>query len=187
MENLYYQKCFNDDEVSIWYLFKQVFKYLAYAVVILILVAMLCGINVYVVGGWSMQPTIDYMSLVVVNKNVDKNNLQVGDIVSFKMGQLVNTHRIVEIHYDDENSNVVQYYKTEGDNPNLDVEDPPLYPDKVIGTVVTVFGVPLAIPEVGNIILDIQENLVLSVLLLILVYLFFTRSDPRKYVAYYLE
>ena len=181
MENLIYEKCFKDDEVDVWAYVKQGIKFFIYGVIILFLGCMMFGIRAYFVGGWSMQPTIDYMSLIVVNENVDKYNLKVGDIVTFKSG-VVNTHRIIGVKYD-ENGKVTAY-ETKGDNPNT-TQDPDLDPSKIIGTVVTIFDKPLTIPDLGYTIYDMQENKVLIVVYIIAMYLFFfVAPNPRKYVRY---
>lgn len=184
MEKLYYEKAFMDDEVSVWSYVKQGFKFFIYAIIIIFLLCMTFGIRAYFVGGWSMQPTIDYMSLIIVNENVDKYNLKVGDIVTFKSG-VINTHRIIGINYD-ENGKVVTY-QTKGDNPNT-TQDPDLDPSKIIGTVVTIFDKPLTIPNLGYTINDMQENKLLIVFYIIAMYLFFfVTPTPRKYVRYDFE
>lgn len=181
MEDLYYEKCFQDDEFSLGRCVKSVLKYFAYAVVIAILLCMMFGVRAYFVGGWSMQPTIDYMSLIVVNQNVDKYNLKEGDIVTFKMG-VVNTHRIIAVNRD-ENGNVISY-NTKGDNPNTN-DDPELDPKNIIGTVVTIFGKPVTFPNLGYTVYDMQNHKLLIVLYIVALYVFFcVTPNPRRYVRY---
>ncbi|MGN1227796.1 MAG: signal peptidase I, partial [Christensenellales bacterium] len=182
MEKLYYEKFFEDDEFNVFDSIKLGIKYFVFAIIIVVLVAMICGFKVFFVGGWSMQPTFDYMSLIVVDTKVDKYDLKIGDIATFNTG-IVNTHRIISINYDGK-GNVVSY-ETKGDNPTLTNPDPPLYPQNIIGRVVTLFGKPLTIPNIGYTVYDIQNNTAIVAVCIIALYLFFYATpNPRRYVRY---
>lgn len=183
MGNLVYKKSFIEDDFSIGNAIKTAFKYVLYAIVVAILVAMIFGVRFFFVGGWSMQPTINYMSLIAVNENVDKYNLKEGDIATFKMGELVNTHRIIKVNKD--GNGVVVSYETKGDNPNLTLEDPILYPQNVIGVVCEIFEKPVTIPELGNLVFDIKNNIVLIFLFLAGMFVFFALTPKeRDYISY---
>ena len=54
------------------------------------------GIKAYVIISGSMQPKLDIGDIVIV-KNTKLEELQEGDIISFRKGQSVVTHRISEI------------------------------------------------------------------------------------------
>lgn len=69
------------------------------------------GIKSFVIVTKSMEPTIMTGDAIFV-KQVSENDVKVGDIISFKDGDSVNTHRIIEIV----ENNGVKRYKTKGDN-----------------------------------------------------------------------
>ena len=69
------------------------------------------GIKSFTIVSESMKPKINKEDVIFV-KNVDKDELDVGDIISFKTGQIINTHRIIKI----EKQNGEDVYITKGDN-----------------------------------------------------------------------
>lgn len=69
------------------------------------------GIKSFVIVTKSMEPTIMTGDAIFV-KQVSEDDVKVGDIISFKDGDSVNTHRIIEIV----ENNGVKRYKTKGDN-----------------------------------------------------------------------
>mgnify|MGYP000027211344 CR=1 FL=1 len=71
----------------------------------------LVGIKSYVIISGSMQPELNIGDIVIVKKVED---LQEGDIISFRQGQSVITHRINEVIYEDGKTK----YITKGDNNN---------------------------------------------------------------------
>ena len=73
------------------------------------------GIKTYVIISGSMKPELDIGDIVIV-KSAKIEKLQVGDIISYRQGQSVITHRITEIILEGEQ---VQY-KTKGDNNNTE-------------------------------------------------------------------
>ena len=182
MEDLVYEKNFREDNSS-RNIINSVIRYVLSVLIFIVVIFMLIGYHVYFVGGWSMQPVIDYMDLIIVNQGVDKYNLQEGDIVTFEISDgFVNTHRIININYD--STNRVVSYTTKGDNPNI-TEQETFTPDKIIGKVVTIFGKPLTIHSLGYVILDFQNNKLVSIIFVIVLYVFFFATpNPRKYVVY---
>lgn len=73
------------------------------------------GWKPFIVLSGSMETEIYAGDLVVV-KEVDTNSLKTGDVIAFKSGDVVVTHRIIEIV----NENGKIKYKTKGDNNNTD-------------------------------------------------------------------
>lgn len=69
------------------------------------------GIKSFVIVSKSMEPTIMTGDAIFV-KQISEDDVKVGDIISFKDGDSVNTHRIIEIV----ENNGVKRYKTKGDN-----------------------------------------------------------------------
>ena len=62
---------------------------------------------------------------VIFITNTSKENLEVGDIISFKTGNYINTHRIVRI----EEKNGEEVYITKGDNNNSEDRTPVKFQD----------------------------------------------------------
>ncbi len=114
------------------------------------LILLMCGFQFYFVLTDSMSPTINRSEMVIVNTNIDKQNLKVGDIVTFNSGTLVVTHRIVEVCQDD---NGVVYYKQApdltyrkmlGEDISQSSQEPKiLNADQIVGTVVTIGQAPV--------------------------------------------
>ena len=69
------------------------------------------GIKSFTIVSESMEPKINKQDVIFI-KEVDKDELEVGDIISFKTGEIINTHRIVKI----EEQNGEEVYITKGDN-----------------------------------------------------------------------
>ena len=109
------------------------------------------GIKTYVIVSGSMEPTI-HIGDVVVAKNVKDNELQVGDIICFRHGQTVITHRISEVI---EENNEIEY-KTKGDNNN--VED-----EKYISEINIEGTVKATIPKVGKASSYIREHMIIII------------------------
>ena len=69
------------------------------------------GIKSLIIVSESMEPTIMTDDVIFI-KDVSKEELKVGDIISFYEGNYINTHRIVRI----KNQNGEDVYITKGDN-----------------------------------------------------------------------
>ena len=69
------------------------------------------GVKSFVIVSESMEPTIMTEDAIFI-KNTSKEDLEVGDIISFRTGDYINTHRIVRI----EERNGEEVYITKGDN-----------------------------------------------------------------------
>ena len=124
------------------------------------------GYRFYNILTGSMEPNIPTGSLVIT-KNVDLNDIKVGDVISFGEGTNATTHRVKEVH----NNNGIQF-TTKGDANN--VNDPrPIDGSEVFGKVV------FHIIGVGYLVGFIQNNLILSMFILIVFMLMFSLS--KKY------
>lgn len=125
------------------------------------------GIKTYIVISGSMKPYLNIGDIVVA-KETKEDSLKDGDIICFRQGQSVVTHRISEIF--EENNE--KRYKTKGDNNNA--EDSGSISYKLIeGKVVT------KIPFVGKLILFIQRKIVI-ILLIILFYIYIIKLNNKK-------
>lgn len=99
------------------------------------------GFSVLQVKTGSMLPDYE-IGTIVITKNVDANDLQVGDVISFysldkDISGEVNTHRIERIeHGGDDNA---PYFTTKGDN-NTQVDKQKVWPSQIVGKVVYNLG-----------------------------------------------
>lgn len=73
------------------------------------------GLKSFVIVSESMEPTIMTGDAIFV-KEVKEEELKVGDIISFHTGNIINSHRIIEIVKDGENTK----YRTKGDHNQLE-------------------------------------------------------------------
>lgn len=115
------------------------------------------GFSVLQVKTGSMLPDYE-IGTIVITKNVDANDLQVGDVISFysldqDISGEVNTHRIEKIeHGGDDNA---PYFTTKGDN-NSQVDKQKVWPSQIVGKVVynlgTVSGSVIGIFQNPNVI-----------------------------------
>lgn len=77
------------------------------------------GIKTYTIISGSMEPELKIGDIVIV-KETTENDINVGDIISFRKGQRVITHRVIDIKKKDQKYT----YVTQGDNNNVeDKED----------------------------------------------------------------
>lgn len=127
----------------------------------------LVGIKSYVIISGSMQPELNIGDIVIVKK---VENLQEGDIISFRQGQSVITHRINKIM--NENGEIV--YQTKGDNNNI--EDSGTITDSVIeGKVIG------KIPKLGNVSLFLQNKIILIIMVLLLyAYIYYSGMKEKR-------
>lgn len=125
------------------------------------------GIKTYVIISGSMMPELEIGDIVVV-KEVQEKELQKGDIISFRQGHNVVTHRISEIIVTD---NKVQY-KTKGDNNNIeDIEA--ISKDEIEGKVIN------KIPAIGNIVL-LLKNKTLIIVIVIFYYIYLLNDQSTQ-------
>jgi signal peptidase len=96
----------------------------------------LFGVLPTLVSGVSMEPAL-YAGDVVITRDVPAEDVEVGDIVRFRMGNSYIIHRVVEI----EASGSGHYFVTKGDANN--VLDDPLLESQIEGKVI------LTVPKIG--------------------------------------
>ncbi len=113
-------------------------------VIIVILAILLVGVRLvglepYAVLSGSMEPEYHVGSLIYV-KDVDPKELKEGDPVTYVMqGNIVVTHRIIDVIYDDSKPDTI-YFQTQGD-ANDDPDGTLLSSKNVIGK--PLFSIPL--------------------------------------------
>lgn len=116
------------------------------------------GIKTYVIISGSMLPELDIGDIVIVK---DTEELQEGDIISFREGQSIITHRISKIITENEQ----QLYKTKGDNNNAE-DSSSINKNLIEGKVIA------KIPEVGKIALLLQNKaIIIGILILLYIYI----------------
>jgi signal peptidase len=102
----------------------------------LLVVPRFVGIDTYVVLSGSMEPVHKTGGLIYTTRNVDTDQLEVGDVITFKMSETtIATHRVIDI----KNDGGTRMFQTKGDaNPNPDQN---LVPEQnVIGK--SLFSIP---------------------------------------------
>ena len=124
------------------------------------------GIKTYVIISGSMEPNINIGDIVITK---DKEDLQVGDIISYRKGHSVITHRISQVSY---NENGEKIYKTKGDNNNTEDSEEISTAD-IEGKVVKV------IPKLGKISLVLQ-NKVIIIMVLIVFYMLISKNYKKN-------
>ena len=125
------------------------------------------GIKTYVIISGSMEPSLNIGDVVIV-KNVKNNALQIGDIISFRQGQNVITHRITDIVM----VNNQKQYRTKGDNNNAE-DSGTINIDIIEGKVIN------SIPFVGKIVFVLQ-NKILIILILIILFIVLSYSGKKN-------
>lgn len=109
----------------------------------------LIGMDALVVQSGSMEPAYPTGSLVYI-KDVDADELEVGDVVTFNMSPTVRgTHRIIEVVPDEENPDIIRF-RTKGD-ANDHADSGLLEAEDIVGRVV------FCIPYLGYLISYIQH------------------------------
>ena len=81
-------------------------------------IASFMGYKPFIVLSGSMEPTIMTGDMAIV-KEVDTNTLQKGDVIAFRSGNSVVTHRIIEVAVENNQKVLV----TKGDNNNAEDRD----------------------------------------------------------------
>ena len=114
------------------------------------------GLKTYVIISGSMEPNINIGDLVVVQKT--KGELKEGDIISYRKGHSVITHRISQKTENEEGEII---YKTKGDNNNTE-DSEEIRKEEIEGKVIKV------IPKIGNVTLVLKNKVVATVVVIIL-------------------
>ena len=128
------------------------------------------GYKAYIITTDSMKPSINSGDVSIVKK-VKEDKIETGDVITFKQGDKVITHRITNIEEQDGK----KVYTTKGDNNNLEDDEKVEY-SQIEGKNV------LTIPKLGYII-NALENKVLFlfiVLVLLILLLLRIRKEEKK-------
>ena len=136
------------------------------------------GYKSFIVGSGSMEPAMNVGDLIII-KEVDTGQLEEGDIISFREGDIVVTHRIIDIT----ETNGERTFLTQGDANNT-ADGVPITDDMIEGRLLH------TIPHLGDFALFIQTPLgfmltVVLPLILLVVYLIWSawRSEQEKQAA----
>lgn len=122
----------------------------------------------YLISTESMEPEIKKGDAIVIKK-VEENQLEVNDIVTFKINEEIITHRIVRINDD----GIEKTYITKGDNNN--VEDPNILTfEDIEGKQV------MKIPYLGNIISSLKNGIVIILVILIALIMYLNRIEMKE-------
>lgn len=125
------------------------------------------GIKTYVIISGSMEPNINIGDMVITKSK--ENELKVGDIISYRKGQSVITHRISQII---ENENGETTYRTKGDNNNAE-DGEEIYLKDIEGKVVKV------VPKIGKVSLLLQNKIIIIMIILIF-YIYLSRNYKKN-------
>ena len=128
------------------------------------------GFKTFVIVSKSMEPTISVGDTIVV-KEVNPEDLNLGDIISFRDGDSINTHRITEIVSDSGKKK----FRTKGDN-NKNIDKELVTASKIEGKY------QLRIKGFGKVIKVLNSKVTLVILLafLILILIYQVRISKRK-------
>ena len=125
------------------------------------------GYSYFSVLTGSMEPAINVGDIIIVKNG----EYHINDIISYKDGDSVVTHRIVDIFTNEEGK---ELYTTKGDNNNTE-DRVPISKEDVYGRVIRV------IPKLGNIILFLRKNIIfLVILFLILIFIDNISNNKNK-------
>ncbi len=135
---------------------KKILKIILNIILVIILVFLICllllpifGINNKVVVSGSMEPNIHVGSLIYI-KTVNFDNLKVGDVITYSLGDSTITHRIISIDYDSLTC------ITKGDaNESIDLSA--VTSSQIVGKVFII------IPLLGYVVYFIKQNLILII------------------------
>jgi len=122
------------------------------------------GIKTYVIISGSMEPEIQ-IGDIVITKEVDIEELNLGDIISYRKGESVITHRITKIEKEDEKIVIT----TKGDSNNAE-DTYEITEGNIEGRVIKV------IPSIGNISLLLQNKIII-ILILLIAFLIYSRNE----------
>lgn len=115
------------------------------------------GYKPFIVMSGSMETTINIGDLVIVKK-VNSSSIHIGDIIAFKNGNIVISHRVKEVI----NDSGIYKFKTKGDNNNF-ADDFIVSSDAIEGIFVN------KIPGLGSILLFLGKPIGLLMVILVII------------------
>jgi signal peptidase len=129
------------------------------------------GLKTFCIISGSMEPNISKNDVVII-KEVEQNEINKGDIISFNINGETITHRVINIS---SNSEGDLLYTTQGDANNIEDDEKITFEDiegKYIGR----------IPKIGKIILALKSKFTLCIVLAVLIFLYFIeqKSSDKK-------
>ena len=125
------------------------------------------GIKSFVIISGSMEPNLNIGDIVLI-KSVDEQELKVNDIISFREGESIITHRIVEIIEKERKK-----YITKGDNNNAKDSNDVEYKE--------IEGIFIGkIPYLGYAVIFLKNKIVIISIILILYLLYIHNSNIMK-------
>ena len=129
------------------------------------------GIKTFTIISGSMEPNISVNDLVII-KEVEKNEIKKGDIISFRINGETITHRVTNIETDTNGENL---YTTQGDANNIQDYNKIKYENiegKYIGK----------IPKIGGILIALKskEKLTIIIAILLVIYVLEERNSSKK-------
>ena len=157
----------------IWKQFQKMLSFLTTLFIFSALVVMtlyLMNIKPYVVVTGSMEPAIPVRSICFVDENISLQNIEVGDVISFKIGNdTLVTHRVIEV--------CDGKYTTKGDANNTE-DAITVTQNNYIGKTVVV------IPKVGVILIYLQSRkgkiLAFTLIILLLIFSFIPKKEEKE-------
>lgn len=130
----------------------------------------LFGYKMFNVVSGSMEPNLKIGDIVIVKK-VEKENIKEENIITFRQGNGIVTHRVVDIIKENEDV----YYRTKGDNNNANDEQLVNYKDIEGIYVFKISKVGLLINNIKN-----TTSIIIIVLILYFIYKLMQMKDDRK-------
>ncbi len=129
------------------------------------------GMKTFVIISGSMEPSLEIGDMVII-KEFPEEELQKGDIISFRNGQSIITHRINNVI--NEKTGKISF-ETKGDNNNIKDKNYVKYDDiegKMVGK----------IPHIGKIVLLLKNKLIIIIILMIfyMLYIHNAKVEDRR-------
>lgn len=136
------------------------------------------GYKTFVISSGSMEPSLKIGDIVIAKEISDQANLQKGDIISFREGDSIVTHRINDIiqeetNGENEEKTEVTKYRTKGD-ANNDEDTNSVELKNIEGEFVS------KIPVLGWLVLFLQNKLILVVVIIFIYILYIHNSNVEK-------
>ena len=128
------------------------------------------GIKTFVIVSGSMEPILNIGDVILV-KDIQEDDIKINDIISYREGQSIVTHRVIDI---EENENEKKFI-TKGDNNNVKDSYPVRYRD-IEGKFDS------KINKLGKIVLFLQNKIVIIFVMLIfyLIYIHDTNKQEKS-------
>ena len=129
------------------------------------------GVKTFVIISGSMEPSLEIGDVVVI-KEFPKEELQIGDVISFRNGQSIITHRITDVKKD---KNGKISFETKGDNNNIKDKNFVKFDDvegKMVGK----------IPFVGKATILLKNKIIIIIILMIfyMMYIHNAKVEERR-------